>query len=152
MIGLFRLFVLGILAILIGSCGGVIGSIKQYEYDLPPKKLNIIVENIYSENPELIPPTDSLNKSFGQYYNDKYKEYSLYIKEDKKYLLHFCIINEGDSTSNKSRIALLTGAQYGEVLKLAPKLNKKEKKLYTSLYEKYFLKKINSKIKEKASQ
>src|SRR6185312_10613792 len=131
------------------NCGGVIGNIKEYVCYSNEQKLKSAVELVYKKNPNLIALPDTLN--YGKqydgkfYYNEKYKEYFIYIKDDKAYILNFCII-ENDSLSQKSTIALLRGAEYGKTLDLESNISRAEKSKYKELFEKYFIGKMNIEI------
>lgn len=124
------------------SCGGVIGNIKRYKYEIESQQLKTGIELLYQKHPELIPP-DSI------YYNEKYKEYSLYIKDDNTYLLHFCIVEAENPSAEIAWITLLTGAEYGGILDLATNLSHKDKKKYAELFEKYFLKELSIELGKK---
>ncbi len=140
-------FLLAILMIISG-CGGVVGSIKKYNYNISPQKLKLAVENLYNEHPEWIPPNDSAKRTFGKYYLPEHKEYLLYLTDDKKYLLNFAVLHENDSIQKESTLALLRGAEYGKILYLESNLTKKEKSNYIKLFQKVFIRELNVKLEK----
>ena len=131
------------------SCGGVIGGIEKYDFNLTKVELESAINSMIKDDST---STKNLNDTL---YNLKGTGYEnimipVYVTEGgTKYVLTFSYL--GDSTqwasSKSTTINLISGAKYGDVIKLSSKLSNTEKSRYKSLFELYIVNKINRAVR-----
>jgi len=132
------------LTFILNSCGGVIGGIKQYNFNLTKTRLESLITTILLRDSALTHNPDStLYNLKGTGYEDKIKQ--IFVTEDSvKYVLSFSYL--GDSTqwinSNNTTINLISGAKFGDPILLSDSLSAKQKKKYQSLFEVHFIDRV----------
>lgn len=135
-------FVTSSITFLLYSCGGVIGNIQQYDYNVSTTELKQAIAQVYKKNPEWIPPADSRYKLNGKYFDETDQEYFLFFNQPNPLVLKYSILFP-DSVQNPTTISLTTGAKYGDILRLERDLPRDEKVLYKKLFEENFLKELD---------
>jgi hypothetical protein len=141
-IGFFKVLIP--LTFIFYSCGGVIGGIKQYHFNLTKAGLDSLITIIVLRDSVLTQNPDStLYNLKGTGYEDKIKQ--IFVTEDSvKYVLSFSYL--GDSTqwinSNNTTINLISGARFGDPILLSDSLSAKQKKKYQSLFEVHLINRV----------
>ncbi len=139
---ILKFLYLNITVLSLSSCGGVIGNIQQYDYNVSTIELNNAIIALYKKHPEWIPPVDNRYRLNGKYFDKKNQDYFLFFDQQESYILKYNILSS-DSLQNSTTISLATGAKYGNILRLEKDLTRDEKKLYRQLFEENLLKELN---------
>lgn len=137
---------------LFSSCGlisgGVIGNIQKYNYEVPIEVLINTVDSAYKLHPEWIPPKSEMYKFDGETYKREDNNFYLYSKEDNV-VLKFGLRNYDSLETNTSTITLLTGAQFGEVMELAPRMEYKTKWRFKAIFNRNLIKEVDTILSKK---
>src|SRR5690554_4544492 len=127
-----------IILILFFSCGGVVGTIKKYEFkESTLQDLRSAVENVYKIDPNLRKPDTSL------YGENRVNTYYFYLNDKRKMYILKCDLIDGLQGVGVE-VSLTSGTEWGEVLELASNLSFIQKRKYKELFEKYILPKIKN--------
>lgn len=143
------LFVLGITLLLItGGCGGVIGSIEKYMFNVQKEKLEETIQVILNEYPHMQKP-DSIY-GLSQSEHEKLRDnYCILLDNNNRYVVKFSFVGDSISwaKSTKTVISLASGAKYGETLFLESKISFWDKRKYSRLFEEQFISKLRRELK-----
>lgn len=129
--------------VLLNSCGGAIGNIQQYDFAVSKPELEKVINNVYERYPDIRIPPNTIYGLEGTGYNYDFRE--VVIQErGVKYVLSFAYLDDsiGWKRYKTSTISLISGAKYGELLKLPKDISWFNKRKYAKLFEDHFIKKI----------
>lgn len=130
----------------ISGCGGVIGNIDRYTFDLPKNELDSIVNEIFISNPEMSIPDSSIYKQ------DNETKLCLIKNGDKLIVFGFSsmVFNDAGLIRNdKSEIALTHVGVYGLNLQVDKNIPYFKKRTYKELFQSQFINKLNSLLNAK---
>lgn len=155
------IFLFPFLLVLFSQCGGVIGSISNYYYNVPQDELTKAVKKVIKENKNIRivhgdvyhekisknqDKTNALENDIKNYYN-KFNYISIH-NEKKCYIFRYQITS---STHGDSRIILTSAAHYGDGIKLAKNISFFRKRTYKKIFNDRFISKINTSVSNSLS-
>lgn len=134
------LFYVFFLLILLSGCGGNIGRIERYHFDVHEYKLKNAVNETFKEYPKMVKP-DTTSSYSGGYKN--LDQYIMIEHQNTYYVIPFRVRSE---EHNSSFISLISGGKYGDVINVAPRMEKEEKQFYEKIFKRYFIRKLEKEL------
>ena len=139
-----QIFVISVVAALsiftLDSCGGVIGNIQKYEFSTTQDSLTRALNSVYKKYPSLIKNDTTL------YGNNDGKDFYYIVNKNQSTIVFDCwIINYDTRTSID--LTLVTAADWGQTMELAPKMGFWEKRRFRLIFEEEVLPKIKAELK-----
>ena len=128
-----------ILIFIFSGCGGVVGNIERYQFDLTKDSLDFLVAEIYIRFPELNVPDTSIYKE------DNNIKLCMIQDGERKIVFGFCSLRYNDNgieKNNASEIVLTHAGVYGEILKFDKDLSFYKKYSYKKLFKSQFIAKL----------
>lgn len=138
--------------LLTGGCGGVIGSIKKYRFDVQKERLDEAIHIILNENPQMQKPDSIYGLSQSELEKLKDNYCVLVDNNNNRYIVKFSFVGDPVSWANstKTEISLASGAKYGEILFLESKISLWDKRKYSRLFEEQFISKLKEELNSKS--
>lgn len=135
-----HLVIVVILFFVLYSCGGVIGTIKKYEFKGKSiQQLEQAINKTYLKNPDLKKPNSDL------YGENAGNSYYFFIKEkNNEYIIKCNLIKESQGVGVE--ISLTTGAEWGEIMRLSSNMSFKEKRKFKTLFKEHVLPKLKEEL------
>jgi hypothetical protein len=132
-----------LLCLLLGGCGGVVGNLEKYDYDLSKPALDRQVELLLLRYPDY--PSREIEARYHvstQEFPSRY-HYLLLPYKGQRLVFGFQTFSLG----KRSGLALVYAAPLGELLVLPSHRPLWERWWYTSLFETMFVDKLNQRLK-----
>ena len=129
------------IAALAYSCGGTIGNIEKYTFEVNADTLRAAVERVFLKYPELRKKDTIL---YG--YNDA-RSFTFVLDHDNEKVVFSCHIIVYQS--GKVDLSLTSATTWGYIMQLAPHMSWSEKRHYRKLFEEFILPKIEEQAKIK---
>lgn len=122
------------------GCGGVVGNIERYKFDISKNLLDSRVVELFIKFPELNIPDSSIYKE------DSIIKLCMIHDGNRKIVFGFCLLKYNDNGIEKndaSEIVLTHAGVYGDILKFDSDLSYFEKYSYKKLFRSQFIEKID---------